>query len=82
MLYTSSNGYMYSTLNKEGQLGIRLPKEIQQKFHDTYGDSTYRSYGAVMRDYALIPDELLQDEAQLAEYLKQGLDFVNGLPPK
>ncbi len=32
MPYTSANGYMFSLLNKDGELGIRFSKEVQSKY--------------------------------------------------
>jgi len=29
MVYTSANGYMFSLLNKAGEIGIRFSKEVQ-----------------------------------------------------
>ena len=34
--YTSTNGYMFSLLNKEAELGIRLPKDVAETFMDQY----------------------------------------------
>ena len=36
MPYTSANGYMFSLLNKDAELGIRLSKEAQKKFLEDY----------------------------------------------
>jgi hypothetical protein len=30
--HTSANGYMFSVLNKAGELGIRFSKEVQKKY--------------------------------------------------
>ena len=30
--YTSANGHMFSFLNKDGELGIRFSKEVQEKY--------------------------------------------------
>lgn len=80
--YTSANGYMFSLLNKEGEIGIRLPKESQQKFKEKYDADSFHSHGAVMRDYVKIPDALFNDLDLLAGYLKESHAFVLGLPPK
>lgn len=32
MPYTSANGYMFSLLNKAGEIGIRCSKEAQEKY--------------------------------------------------
>ncbi len=31
MPYTSANGHMFSLLNKDGELGMRFSKEVQNK---------------------------------------------------
>ncbi len=82
MPYTSSNGYMFSLLNKDGEFGIRLPKERGTEFKEKYNTTIFKSYGAVMKDYVLIPDDLMKNLPQLAEYLNESFDYVNTLKPK
>lgn len=40
MPYTSANGYMFSQLNKSGEIGIRFSKEVQEKYGKEW-DTTY-----------------------------------------
>lgn len=82
MPYTSANGYMFSLLNKDGELGFRLPKELQMEFIEQYGGGELRSYGAVMRDYVRIPNELLGNTEVLGKYLQLSYEYVMKLPPK
>ena len=82
MPYTSSNGHMFSQLNKDNQIGVRLSKEETAEFDFKYGAEPFLSYGAKMREYVLIPDKLLQKKEELSRYLKKGLEFVNSKPPK
>ena len=82
MPYTSANGYMFSLLNKEGQLGIRFSKAVQEKYLQEFETSLFLSYGAVMRGYVLIPDHMLDDLEKLAEYLNESYDYVMTLEPK
>lgn len=83
MPYTSSNGYMFSQLNKAGEIGIRLSKEDQKKFLEEYSESgPFKSYGATMRDYVLIPNSLLSDVKLIASYLLLAHNYVNSLKPK
>jgi len=82
MPYTSANGYMFSLLNKEGQFGIRLPKNKAQEFRDKYETKEFKSQGAVMKDYVHVPDELLQDPKVLTAYLKASFKYVMSLPSK
>lgn len=82
MPYTSSNGYMYSLLNKAGQLGFRLSKEDQKKFDQEFGAEPFISYNATMKDYVLIHEPLLQEKEMLAQWLNKAHDYVNTLSPK
>lgn len=82
MPYTSDNGYMFSLLNKAGELGIRLPKADGKQFMETHNTTIFKSHGAVMKDYVLIPEHLLDDLNALLPYLKKGHEYVLSLPPK
>ena len=80
--YTSANGYMFSILNKDGQLGIRFSKEAQEKYIQEFGTTIFKSHGAVMRGYVLIPDPMLEDLDELAKYINESYDYVMTLDPK
>lgn len=82
MPFTSANGHMFSLLNKEGQLGFRYSKEVQEKYIREWGTTRFKSYGSVMRGYVLIPDPMLEDLDKLAEYLNESYDYVMSLDPK
>ena len=79
--YTSANGHMFSQINKDDQLGIRLPKPRQKELLDAYGAGSFKSYGATMRDYVCLTDEMLADEALVASLLEEGFAFVSAMPP-
>jgi hypothetical protein len=80
--YTSANGHMFSMLNKAGEIGLRFSKAVQEKYIAEFGSSRFRSRGAYMRGYALIPDHMLDDLDRLAEYLNESYDYVMSLDPK
>lgn len=80
--YTSANGHMFSLLNKEGQIGIRFSQEVQAKYLQEFDTTLFKSHGAVMRGYVLIPDHMLVDLEKLAEYLNESYDYVMSLEPK
>ena len=82
LVYTSDNGHMFSQLNKAGQLGIRLSKESGEKFMREFNTGEFRSYGAVMREYVLVPEKMLEDLELLSGYLKESHNYVLSLPPK
>lgn len=80
--YTSANGYMFSLLNKNGEIGIRFSKEVQEKYIKEFNSSIYKSHNAVMKGYVLIPDDMLHDLDNVANYLNEAYDYVMGLEPK
>ena len=80
--YTSANGHMFSLLNKDGQLGIRFSKEAQQKNIQEFDTTIFKSHGAVMRGYVLIPDNMLEDLDKLSAYLNESYDYVMTLESK
>jgi hypothetical protein len=82
MIYTSANGYMFSMVNKAGEMGIRLPKDMAAKFNAEHGTGTYKSHGATMRDYVHIPEHLFGQDALLIDLLNQSHAYVMTLPPK
>jgi hypothetical protein len=73
---------MFSLVNKAGQLGIRFSNNVQQKYIEELGTTTFESYGATMRGYVLIPDEIVNDQDKLADYLNEGYEYVMSLDPK
>ncbi len=82
MPYTSANGYMFSLFNKNCEIGIRFSKEVQEKYIDEFDTTVYKSYGAVMKGYILIPDRMLKDLNTLSTYLDESYDYVMSLEPK
>jgi hypothetical protein len=82
MPYTSANGYMFSLYNKASEVGIRFSKDVQEKYIKEFNSSIYRSYGAIMSGYVLIPDNMLKDLNNVAKYLDESYDYVMSLEPK
>ena len=82
MPYTSANGYMFSLLNKDGELGIRFSKQVQERYIQKFGTTIFKSYGAVMQGYVLIPDDMLTNLDKLSELLNESYDYVMTLDPK
>ena len=80
--YTSVNGHMFTHLSKTGTLGIRLPKEEREAFLEKYNTIPYESYGAIMREYVTVPDELLEDTEAMKEYLEISYAYTSSLKPK
>ena len=82
MLYTSANGYMFSLLNKAGEIGIRFSKDVQQTYFDKYNTTIFKSYNSVMQGYILITDEMLIDLDHVSGLLDESFDYVMSLEPK
>ncbi len=82
MVYTSANGHMFSLLNKDGELGFRFSKEVQEKYLQEFETTLFKSHGATMRGYVLIPERMFEDLDKLAEYLNESYDYVMTLEPK
>lgn len=80
--YTSANGHMFSILNKDGELGIRFSKEVQEKYIEAFNSTIFKSHNAIMQGYVLIPDAMLEDLDNLATYLDESYDYVMRLDPK
>lgn len=82
MPYTSANGYMFSLLNKSGEIGIRFSKEVQKKYMEEWDTTIYKSYNSIMHGYVLIPENMLNNLDNLAKYLDESYDYVITLDPK
>ena len=82
MPYTSANGYMFSLFNKAGEIGFRLSKEAGKAFMEEHDSTIFKSYGAVMRGYVLIPESMYDDFELLSSYLRQSYEYVLSLEPK
>ncbi len=82
MPYTSANGHMFSLLNKDGEIGIRLSKEAGEQFMEKYSTSRFKSHGYFMQGYVLIPESLYDDLELLTHYLNEGYKYVLSLEPK
>lgn len=81
MPYTSTNGYMFSLLNKNGELGIRFSKEKQEEYFKKFETSFYKSYGAIMNGYILITETMLSDEALIVDLLNESYNYFNSIEP-
>jgi len=80
--YTSSNGHMFSFINKDGDLGIRFSKERQQEYFNKYNTSYFHSHGAKMNGYIQITNSMLEDQDLIVELLLESYNYVNSLKPK
>ena len=80
--YTSHNGHMFSYLEKDGSLGLRLPEDAREDFLKKYKTTLFISYGIVKKEFVLVPDKLLKDTKKLKPYFDISFEYVKTLKPK
>ena len=82
MPYTSRNGHMFSLLDKDGVLSLRLPKAEREAFIEKYGTQLSVQYGRVRQEYVDVPQSLLENTDELQPYFQISYDYVGSLKPK
>ena len=82
MPYTSVNGHMFSFLDKNGEMGLRLPQPVRDEFIKKYNTKLSVQHDKVMKEYVVVPYELLSNTEKLKEYLKISHDYILSLKPK
>jgi len=80
--YTSLNGHMFSYLNKEGKLALRLPAGEREAFLKKYKAKLCEAYGVVQTEYVEVPDSLLSSTRELKKYFDSSYAYVGSLKPK
>ena len=80
--YTSRNGYMTSFIDREGAVSLRLSKADQAEFIEMYDSRIPVQYGKNMPDFAVVPADLLERQAELRPWFLRSWDFVGTLEPK
>ena len=82
MPYTSMNGNMFTLLNKDGVLLLRLSEEDRAAFVAKFRTKPVVMYGTVMPEYVAVPDELLAKTAQLKKYFDASVAYALSLRAK
>ncbi len=80
--YTSRNGHMFSFLDAEGAMALRLSDELRDEFLATYDSGPVMQYGRTMRGYVAVPAELLHHTDELAGWFDESHDWIGTLEPK
>jgi len=80
--YTSHNGHMFSNVNPDGTLGLRLPPGEIEPFIKKYKTSLVQAYGITRKEYVVVPDKLLANTAELKPYFDMSFEYVSSLKPK
>ena len=80
--HTSTNGRMYSSLTKDGRMGLRLPDDEREAFMAEHDAVPFTNYGANIAEHVEVPDALLDQPAVLGEYLERSRQYTESLPSK
>ena len=80
--YTSLNGHMFSFLDAEGKLSLRLSKESREAFIDKHQTKLAEQHGAILKEYVVVPDELFQNVGAMKDYFRESYEYVQSLKPK
>ena len=82
MPYTSHNGHMFSFLDKDGKLGLRLSADDREVFINKFKTSLCKAHGTVLKEYVEVPDNILKDTKTLKVYFQKSFKYVDTLNPK
>ena len=80
--YTSIHGHMFSFVSKEGEVGLRLPLSDCEAFIKRHKTKPMEQYGRKMKEYVVVPLNMLSDPLKLMPYLQQSFEYVSAMPPK
>jgi len=80
--YTALNGNMFSFVDPEGLMCLRLSKEDKNTFERTHGTGEVVQYGAVMRGYVPVPELLLNDPVTMKDLFAKSVVNARTLKPK
>jgi hypothetical protein len=73
---------MFSFLNKEGNLGLRLPVKVREDFISKYKTKLCEQHGKVLKEYVLVPEKLFKNTEELKEFFAASLEYVRSLKPR
>jgi hypothetical protein len=80
--YTSRNGHMYSFLDADGGMAIRLSAELESEFRSLYDSGPVTQYNRTMQGYSSVPPDLLADTDTLREWYDRAWEWIGTLTPK
>lgn len=80
--YTSLNGHMYSFLDADGGMALRLSDELGDEFQAKYDSGPVIQYNSVMRGYVSVPASLLSNTKELAAWFDKSHNWIATLEPK
>jgi len=82
MPYTSRDGHMFSFLDANGSMALRLSPDDRGAFLSRYQSTLAEQHGRVLQEFVVVPDDLLERTTELAEWLRRSLAWIGSLKPK
>ncbi|MEZ5168616.1 MAG: hypothetical protein R2695_19855 [Acidimicrobiales bacterium] len=81
--YTSRHGHMFSFLDQDGTMALRLSPELEAEFRDRYpGSGPIEQYGRTMKGYSTVPPDLLANREEILTWYDRAWDWIGTLAPK
>jgi hypothetical protein len=80
--YTAVNGHMFSSLDGDGNMALRLSESDRAAFVAQYETKPVIAYGIVRKDYVAVPAALLRNTRELKRWFDKSLEHVRSLKPK
>ena len=81
MPYTSTNGYMFSHLSVQGEMGLRLSSDDREKFLSKYNTELFVQHGRTMKEFVAVPASLLASD-DLDPWFQKSIEYTTSLKPK
>lgn len=82
MPYTSWHGHMFSFLDAEGHLGLRLPLAAREEFMLRHDTQLCMAHGRVLKEYVFVPDQVFENFDLIRTYFAVSFGYVGQLKPK
>lgn len=80
--YTAINGNMFSFLDDQGCLCLRFSEHRKADLNAQQGTTDVLQYGAVMKGYVRVPEDVLGKDAAIGALFAESLQYARGLKPK
>ena len=82
MPYTSHGGHMFSFLDKTGSMALRLLPKSRDAFLEKYETTIAEQYGSQMKEFVVVPSDLLARTPELAGWFEESYQWIASLKPK
>ncbi|MEL7027251.1 MAG: TfoX/Sxy family protein [Pseudomonadota bacterium] len=82
MPYTAVNGNMFSFVDPDDRLCLRLSDEDRQAWAAEWPAEPVMQYGSVMQGYVAVPSALAEDQEDLEVWFSKAVQSARALKPK